>query len=139
MRREFIVLIAVLDWFSRYVVSWRLSNTLDTGFCVEALDAALDQGQPLIFNTDQGAQFTSTEWIERLKAWDILISMDGRGRALDNVFVERLWRTLKYEDMYLRGYYSPAALERGLGHYIDFYNEERPHSALDRPTSAEVH
>ena len=139
MRRAFMYLMAVLDWFSRYVVSWRLSNTLDTGFCVEALDAALDQGQPLIFNTDQGAQFTSTEWIERLKAWDVLISMDGRGRALDNVFVERLWRTLKYEDIYLRGYDSPAALERGLSHYIDFYNEERPHSALDQQTPAEVH
>lgn len=88
MRRGFMYLMAVLDWFSRYVVPWRLSKTLDTGFCVEALDAALETGQPLIFNTDQGAQFTSTEWIERLKAWDILISMDGRGRALDNVFVE---------------------------------------------------
>jgi len=139
MRRGFMYLMAVLDWFSRYVVSWRLSNTLDTGFCVEALDAALDQGQPLIFNTDQGAQFTSTEWIERLKAWDILISMDGRGRALDNVFVERLWRTLKYEDIYLRGYDSPTALERGLGSYIDFYNKERPHTALDQRTPAEVH
>ena len=102
------VLMAVLDWFSRYVVSWRLSNTLDTGFCVEALNAALDQGQPLIFNTDQGAQFTSTEWIERL------------------------WRMLKCEDIYLRGYDSPAALERALIRYIDFYNEEQPHAALDR-------
>ena len=139
MRRGFMVLMAVLDWFSRYVVSWRLSNTLDTVFCVEALDAALETGQPLIFNTDQGAQFTSTEWIERLKAWDILISMDGRGRALDNVFVERLWRTLKYEDIYLRGYDSPTALERGLGSYISFYNKERPHTALDQRTPAEVH
>jgi putative transposase len=129
MRREFIVLIAVLDWFSRYVVSWRLSNTLDTGFCVEALDAALDQGQPLIFNTDQGAQFTSTEWIERPKASDILISMDGRGRALDSVFVERLWRTLKHEEIYLRGDDGAAALAHGLGRYIDFYNEEEPHTA----------
>ena len=108
MRRGFMVLMAVLDWFSRYVVSWRLSNTLDIGFCVEALNAALDQGQPLIFNTDQGAQFTSTEWIERL------------------------WRMLKCEDIYLRGYDSPAALERALIRYIDFYNEEQPHAALDR-------
>jgi transposase InsO family protein len=106
MRHGFTYPMAVLDWFSRYVVSWRLSNTLDTCFRVEALDAALDRGQPLIFNTDQGAQFTSTEWIERLKAWDILIRMDGRGRALDNGFVERLWRTLQYEDIYLLGYNS---------------------------------
>ena len=116
----------------------RRSNTLDTSSCVEGLDAALETGHPLTFNTDQGVQFTITKWIERLKAWDVLIRMHGHGRALDNVVVERLWRTLKYEDIYLRGYDSPAALERGLRSCIDFYNQEVPHTALDQRTPAEV-
>lgn len=139
MPRGFLYLIAVLDWYSRYVVAWQISNTMDTGFCVEALETALGRGVPVIFNTDQGAQFTSTEWTQRLRQQGVLISMDGRGRALDNVFVERLWRTVKYEDIYLRGYETPAELEAGLHRYFRFYNEQRPHSALDRRTPAEVH
>lgn len=139
MPRGFMYLMAVMDWFSRYVVSWSLSNTLDTRFCMEALEMALAQGTPVIFNTDQGAQFTSIEWTERLKRAGVLISMDGRGRALDNVFVERLWRTVKYEDIYLRGYESPFALEEGLEEYLGFYNHQRPHTALDRRTPDAVH
>jgi len=139
MPRGFMYLIAVLDWYSRYVLAWTLSNTVDQLFCLEALEAALEHGRPVIFNTDQGAQFTSREWLKRLQDQEILVSMDGRGRALDNVFVERLWRTVKYEDVYLRDYHSVAELEAGLEHYFQFYNEERPHSALDEQTPAEVH
>ena len=130
LRAGFVYLVAVLDWFSRYVLSWRLSNTLDLGFCLEALDDALTQGRPEIFNTDQGAQFTSPAFTERLLAAGIRISMDGRGRALDNVFVERLWRTVKYEEVYLKDYASMGEAQAGLGWYFPFYNEERPHQAL---------
>ena len=139
MPRGFLYLVAVLDWYSRYVLAWRLSNTMDTLFCLEALEMALGRGEPVIFNTDQGAQFTSQEWLAPLQKRGILISMDGRGRALDNVFVERLWRTVKYEDIYLRDYQTVPALETGLSDYFRFYNEERPHSALDHQTPAEVH
>jgi putative transposase len=139
MPRGFLYLVAVLDWYSRYVVSWALSNTLDTGFCLHALETALGRGEPAIFNTDQGVQFTSQEWLTRLQQQGILISMDGRGRALDNVFVERLWRTVKYEDIFLRDYQTPAELEAGLGEYFRFYNEQRPHSMLDNGTPLEVH
>lgn len=139
MPRGFVYLVAVLDWYSRYVLAWSLSNTLDTGFCLEALERALSQGTPVIFNTDQGAQFSSREWTTRLQHAGVLISMDGRGRALDNVFVERLWRTLKYEDIYLHAYDTPAQLQHGLQRYFHFYNQQRPHSALDRRTPAEVH
>lgn len=139
MPRGFLYLVAVLDWYSRYVLAWRLSNTLDALFCLEALEMALGRGEPVIFNTDQGAQFTSQEWLALLQSRDILISMDGRGRALDNVFVERLWRTVKYEDIYLRDYQTVGDLETGLTAYFQFYNEERPHSALDHRTPAEVH
>lgn len=139
MPRGFLYLVAVLDWYSRYVVSWALSNTLDTRFCLQALEAGLARGEPVIFNTDQGAQFTGQQWLERLQSQGILISMDGRGRALDNVFVERLWRTVKYEDVYLRDYQTAPELEDGLEAYFRFYNEERPHSALDHQTPAEVH
>ncbi len=135
----FLYLVAIIDWYSRYVLAWRLSNTLDTGFCLEALDAALLDQQPCVFNTDQGAQFTSAEFTERLKEQQILISMDGRGRALDNVFIERLWRTVKYEDLYLRDYQSVPELNQGLTQYFLFYNHERPHSALNGHTPAEVH
>jgi putative transposase len=135
----FLYLVAIIDWYSRYVLAWALSNTLDTGFCLEALDAALGEQQPCVFNTDQGAQFTSTEFTDRLKAQEILISMDGRGRALDNVFIERLWRTLKYEDIYLRDYQSVPDLYQGLTDYFLFYNHQRPHSALGGKTPAEVH
>ncbi len=139
MPRGFLYLVAILDWYSRYVLSWALSNTLDTGFCLQALEAALGHGTPVIFNTDQGVQFTSQEWLARLHQQGILISMDGRGRALDNVFVERLWRTVKYEDIFLRDYRTPAEVEAGLGEYFPFYNERRPHSMLDNGTPLEVH
>ncbi len=139
MPRGFLYLVAVLDWYSRFVLAWRLSNTLDALFCVEALEAALGHGQPVIFNTDQGAQFASQPWLAKLRGEGILVSMDGRGRALDNVFVERLWRTVKYEDIYLRDYQTVPDLENGLTAYFRFYNEERPHSALDHRTPAEVH
>jgi putative transposase len=121
------------------VLAWALSHTLDTAFCLAALDAALSDQQPCVFNTDQGAQFTSAEFTDRLKAQQILISMDGRGRALDNAFIERLWRTLKYEDIYLRDYQSVPDLYHGLTDYFRFYNHQRPHSALGGKTPAEVH
>jgi putative transposase len=124
-------LAATIDWFSRYVVSWRLSNTLDGLFCQEMLEEALSQGRPEVFNTDQGVQFTALAFTQRLKQAGVLISMDGRGRCLDNVFVERLWRSVKYEDIYLQAYATVAELERGLRSYLRFYNEERLHQSLD--------
>ena len=139
MSTGYMYLVAILDWFSRYVLAWRLSNTLDTEFCLAALDAAFRHGEPVIFNTDQGAQFTSEAFTGRLLDRQILISMDGRGRALDNVFVERLWRTVKYEDIYLRDYADGAELEAGLKRYFRFYNQERPHSSLGGNTPAQVH
>jgi len=139
MRRGFMYLVAVIDWFSRYVLSWRLSNTLDTLFCIEALQAALQHGVPVVFNTDQGSQFTSTEFTNCLLEQQILISMDGRGRALDNVFIERLWRTVKYEEIYLYDHADGVALHQGLDRYFRFYNTERPHSALGGKTPEQVH
>ncbi|MDX1964548.1 MAG: IS3 family transposase, partial [Pirellulales bacterium] len=131
----FMYLTAVIDWFSRQVLSWRLSNTLAETFCCEALDEALENFRPPeIFNTDQGSQFTSLAFTGRLTKAKIAISMDGRGRALDNVFIERLWRSVKYEDIYLRCYASSLALERGLTAYFEFYNYERPHQALNYRT-----
>ena len=127
-------LVAVMDWWSRYVLSWRLSNTLDGRFCNEALDEALKGGKPEIFNTDQGCQFTSRDFTSRLESHGIRISMDGRGRALDNVFVERLWRTVKYEEVYLKDYLRVFDLEDGLTTYFRFYNEQRPHQALGYKT-----
>jgi putative transposase len=133
----FVYLVAVMDWFSRYVLSWAISITMDTAFCVEALDQALGQGHPEIFNTDQGVQFTSQAFTARLKEGGIRISMDGRGRALDNVFVERLWRTVKYEEVYLRDYQTVWEARHGLARYFVFYNEERLHQALGyRPPAA---
>jgi len=131
MPKGFMYLAATIDWYSRYVVSWRLSNTLDGLFCQEMLDEALDQGRPEIFNTDQGVQFTALAFTERLKQAGVSISMDGRGRCLDNVFVERLWRSVKYENIYLQAYATVAELEQGLRHYLRFYNEERLHQSLD--------
>jgi putative transposase len=131
-------LVAVMDWHSRYVLSWRLSNTLDTDFCVAALDEALTLGQPEIFNTDQGAQFTSRDFTTLLLDHQIAISMDGRGRALDNVFIERLWWSVKYEDIYLKDYESGADLHVGLERYFDFYDHRRKHQALDYRTPHEV-
>ena len=139
MARGFLYLVAVIDWYSRYVLAWGLSNSLDGAFCIEALEAALTQGEPAVFNTDQGAQFTSDAFTRRLKDRGILVSMDGRGRALDNVFIERLWRSVNYEDIYLRDYPDGHALHRGLTRYFDFYNRARPHSALGGRTPAEVH
>jgi putative transposase len=135
----FMYLAAVIDWFSRYVIAWRLSNTLDGSFCLEMLDEALAQGRPEIFNTDQGVQFTAAAWTSRLLAAGVQVSMDGRGRCLDNVFVERLWRTVKYEDIYLRGYETVPELAQGLGRYFPFYNEERPHQALGYQTPAAIY
>jgi putative transposase len=137
--RGFMYLVAVMDWFSRYVLAWQLSNTLDGAFCLAALQAALQQGTPTIFNTDQGVQFTAQPFIASLHAAQIRISWDGRGRALDNIFIERLWRSLKYEDIYLKDYASVAELQTGLTSYFRFYNQERPHQSLAYRTPTEVH
>jgi len=139
MRRGFLYLVAVMDWFSRYVLSWELSNTLESYFCLEALERALSVSCPGIFNTDQGAQFTAEAFTRRLLEAEIAISMDGRGRALDNVFVERLWRTVKYEEVYLRDYADGAEACEGLGRFFRFYNTERRHQSLDRRTPAQVY
>jgi putative transposase len=135
----FMYLAAVIDWFSRYVIAWRLSNTLDGSFCLEMLDEALGLGRPEVFNTDQGVQFTAEGFTGRLLSAGVAVSMDGRGRCLDNVFVERLWRTVKYEDIYLRGYETVPDLRQGLGRYFPFYNEERPHQALGYQTPAAIY
>ncbi len=139
MRRGFVYLTAVMDWKSRYVLSWKLSVTMDTGFCLEALETALAGGMPEIFNTDQGAQFTSQAFTGRLAEAGIRISMDGRGRCLDNVFIERLWRSLKYEEIYLNGYDDVRDLHRALVRYFRFYNEERSHQSLGYKTPGEVY
>ncbi len=125
----FMYLVAVIDWYSRYVLSWRLSNTMDVNFCLEALEDALKISTPEIFNSDQGSQFTSLDFTGLLKDANIKISMDGRGRALDNIFIERLWRSVKYEDIYLKDYQTVAELYVGLQEYFIFYNNERPHQA----------
>jgi len=139
LRHGFLYLTAVLDWHSRYVLSWRLSNTLEGSFCIEALDEALSQGRPEIFNTDQGSQFTAAAFTGRLEKCGVAISMDGRGRALDNVFVERLWRSVKYEEVYLKDYADGWEAEASLGSYFNFYREERLHQALGYRTPAEVY
>ena len=139
MTSGFMYLVAIMDWYSRYVLAWGLSNTLDGAFCLSALDQALASGQPQIFNTDQGAQFTAQAFTGRLLAAHVQISMDGRGRALDNIFIERLWRTVKYEDIYLKDYETVGALYTGLGRYFHFYNEVRPHQSLGYCTPAEVY
>lgn len=138
MKRGFMYLVAIIDWHSRYVISWRLSNSLDSSFCVEALQEALLTGTPEIFNTDQGAQFTSKEFTNILKDARIAISMDGRGRALDNVFIERLWWSVKYEDVYPNAYENGFLLYAGLDRYFKYYNDERKHSALDKRTPLDV-
>ena len=139
MPRGWMYLTVVMDWFSRYVLSWRLSNTLDGLFCLEALDEALSQRRPEIFNTDQGSQYTAEAFTGRLEAAGVAVSMDGRGRWMDNVFVERLWRTVKYELVYLHDYATPWALEQGLVWYFPFYNERRIHESLDYSTPAAVY
>jgi putative transposase len=139
MDQGFMYLVAIMDWFSRYVLAWQLSNTLDSLFCLMALHQALDTGVPEIFNTDQGAQFTAQAFTTCLQEASIRISMDGRGRAVDNIFVERLWRTVKYEDVYLKEYATVPALYAGLESYFGFYNTERPHQSLAYRTPAVVH
>ena len=130
---------ARIDWFSRYVITWRLSNTLDGAFCLEMLEEALRSGKPEVFNTDQGVQFTAEAFTGRLLSAGVSVSMDGRGRALDNVFVERLWRTVKYEDIYIRGYEAVPELQQGLARYFAFYNEERLHQSLGYETPVVVY
>ena len=139
LRQGFVYLVAVMDWYSRYVLAWRLSNTLDASFCVEALKDALRRGCPEIFNMDQGAQFTCEDFLSVLEGGGIQISMDGRGRVFDNIFIERLWRTVKYEEVYLGDYETVANAEDGLGRYFPFYNGERIHQSLDYRTPAAVH
>ncbi len=138
MARGFLYLVAIMDWHSRYVVAWRLSNTLETGFCTEVLEEALGKGKPEVFNTDQGSQFTSLEFTQVLQDRGVRISMDGRGRYSDNIFVERLWRTVKYEEVHLKAYADAREAGRELGDYFRFYNHLRPHQALGYRTPAEV-
>jgi putative transposase len=140
VQRGFLYLVAVMDWASRHVLAWRLSNTLDARFCIEALEEAMDRyGRPEIFNTDQGSQFTSLTFTAVLKDAGVTISMDGRGRCMDNIFIERLWRSLKYEAVYLHELTDGFKAERIIGAWIDFYNGERPHSALAGQTPAEAY
>lgn len=135
----FMYLVAILDWYSRFVLAWRLSNTLEGSFCVEALEEALSWRRPEIFNSDQGVQFTSAGFTSRLEDCGVAISMDGRGRVFDNIFIERLWRTIKYEDIYLKHYETVPQLRRGLGEYFDFYCYERFHQSLDYRTPWDVY
>ena len=139
LRRGFLYLAAVMDWQSRYVLSWELSGSLEADFCLQALQEALGQGTPEIFNTDQGVQFTCEAFTGALEAQGVRISMDGRGRCYDNIFVERLWRTVKYEEVFLRDYADPVEARQGLKAYFRFYNEQRPHQALEYRTPAEVY
>lgn len=140
MARGFVYLVAVMDWHSRRVLSWRVSNTLDTSFCTEALEEAIERyGAPEIFNTDQGCQFTSDDFTGVLKEHGIKISMDGKGRWVDNVFVERLWRSVKYEEVYLKAYDDIRSARVSLGNYFEFYNSERRHQSLDRQTPDQVY
>ena len=140
MRKGFLYLAAVLDWATRRVLSWRLSNSLTTDFCIEAVEEAIQRhGKPEIFNTDQGSQFTSTEFVDLIQGHGIQVSMDGKGRWVDNVFVERLWKSVKYEEVYLHAYDSVSQARQGLQRYFKFYNERRPHSSLDGKTPDSVY
>ena len=139
MQHGFLYLVAILDWYSRYVVAWRLSNSLETEFCREALAEALRSGAPDIFNTDQGVQFTSDEFTQVLQGAGVKVSMDGKGRVFDNIFTERLWRSVKYEEVYLKAYADGWGAEEGLRRYFAFYNTLRPHQALDYQTPTEVY
>jgi putative transposase len=138
LRQGWLYLVAVLDWFSRYVVSWQLDDTLDIDFVLVAVDHALAHYKPLIWNSDQGGHFTSPQYTQRLLAAEVQISMDGKGRALDNIFTERLWRTVKYEEVYLHDYQTPKQAHCGLTAYFDFYNYRRPHQSLEYATPAEL-
>ena len=139
LRRGFVYLVAVMDWFSRYVLSWEISVTMERDFCLRALDKALDISSPDIFNTDQGSQFTSTDFTDRLKDHNIRISMDGRGRVFDNIFIERLWRTIKYEEVYLHDYEDVKEAFSCLDRYLNFYDTDRLHSSLGYLTPREVY
>ncbi len=138
MARGFMYLVVIMDWYSRYVLSWGLSNTLDSDFCVDSLEVASSKANPEIFNTDQGSQFTSEAFTGMLLEHDIQISMDGKGRYLDNIFVERLWRSVKYEEVYLKAYERVGEAKAGLSAYLDFYNDERPHQSLEYRTPRQV-
>jgi putative transposase len=139
MSSGYMYLVAIIDWYSRYVLAWRLSNSLESSFCVEVLEEALSQRRPEIFNTDQGVQFTSRMFTGRLEAASVSISMDGKGRALDNVFVERLWRSVKYEHVYLHDHSTVRSLHRGLEQYLAYFNRERPHQGLGYCTPWDVY
>jgi putative transposase len=139
LRNGFIYLVAILDWYSRYVVDWEVSITLDTGFCLSTLDRALQKAKPEIFNSDQGAQFTSEEFTQRLEKAGVLISMDGRGRAMDNIFTERLWRSVKYEEVYLKDYAGVPDAIANLKSYFGLYNFQRPHQSLHNQTPAAIY
>ncbi len=139
LRQGFVYLVAIMDWFSRYVLAWEVSISLESAFCVAALDWALTTRRPEIFNTDQGAQFTSDVFTNRLEKQDITISMDGRGRAIDNIFIERLWRTVKYEEVYLKDYGGVLEAVSNLKGYFIFYNHKRPHQSLGYQTPAAIY
>ncbi len=139
MPKSWMYLVAILDWYSRYVVSWQLDDSLEIDFVLAAVDQALARSRPTIINSDQGSHFTSPQYTQRLLDANVQISMDGKGRALDNVFTERLWRSVKYEEVYLHDYLSPRHAYQGLGHYFDFYNHRRPHQSLDYLTPAAVY
>lgn len=139
LSKGFVYLIAVMDWFSRFVLAWEISNTLDTYFCMEALERSLKLGKPEIFNTDQGVQFTSEIFTSRLEMEGIKISMDGRGRTFDNIFIERLWRSVKYEEVYIHDYQTVPDVIKGIGNYFPLYNYERLHQSLSYKTPAEIH
>ena len=139
MTQGYMYLVAIIDWHSRYVLAWRLSNSLESSFCMEVLDEALEDRQPEIFNTDQGVQFTSRKFTGRLEAAGVNISMDGKGRALDNVFIERLWWSVKYEYVYLHDHPTVSSLHRGLGNYLEFFNRQRPHQSLAYHTPWDVY
>lgn len=136
---SFVYLVAIIDWFSRFILSWEISNRLDVHFCLSALDKALRKGKPQIFNTDQGSQFTSVNFVQKIIDNKIQMSMDSRGRALDNIFIERFWRSLKYEDIYIKDYQNVNEIRKGLKNYFKFYNFRRPHQGLKYMTPAEVY
>ena len=138
MARGFMYLVVIMDWYTRYVLAWRLSNTMDSDFCVEALKDAMRKGKPEIFNTDQGVQFTGEAFIGVLQQHGVKVSMDGKGSYNDNLFIERLWRTVKYEEVYLKAYRDGKEARTGIGNYLRFYNAERPHQILGYRTPAEV-
>jgi putative transposase len=139
VRKGYLYLVAILDWFSRYVLTWKLSNSLESNFCIEVLEEALEKGKPKIFNSDQGCQFTSNRFVGILESHAIQISMDGKGRAFDNIFVERLWRTVKYEEVYCKAYESFEEAQRNLKDYFKFYNEKRIHQSLGYKTPGEIY